>query len=109
MQQIQMEKLPPRNATAARMQNATGLLCYVHSKRNVESTLKELGSSKSLTKKISMLKAVVCCGPILRSLPNDPTHLTMNGILSSHQREDTPHSLHRTFVSSNWFTLGREW
>ena len=98
-----------RNATAARMQNATALLCYVHSKRNVESTLKELGSSKSLTKKISILKAVVCCGQILRSLPNDPTHLTMNGILSSHQREDTPNSLRRTFVSSNWLTLGREW
>lgn len=41
-----------RNATAAGMQNATGLLCYLHSKRNVESKLKELGFSKSLTTKI---------------------------------------------------------
>ena len=40
------------NATAAGMQNATGLLCYLHSKRNVESKLKELGFSKSLTTKI---------------------------------------------------------
>lgn len=42
-----------RNATAAGMPNATGLLSYLHSKRNVEFKLKELGMSKSLTTKIS--------------------------------------------------------
>ena len=40
------------NATAAGMRNATGLLCYLHSKRNVESKLKDLVISKSLTTKI---------------------------------------------------------
>ena len=31
----------------------------------------------------------------------------MNGILLSHQREEAPHSLHCTFVSSNWLTHAR--
>ena len=42
-----------RNATTARMQNATSLLYYLHSKRNVESKLRALGLSKSLTKSLS--------------------------------------------------------
>lgn len=44
-----MENLPSK---MQQPQNATGLLGYYHSERNVESKLKELGISKSLTTKI---------------------------------------------------------
>lgn len=41
-----------RNATAAGFPNASALLCYLHSKRNVKAKLKELGVSQSLNNKI---------------------------------------------------------
>ena len=41
-----------RNACAAGMQNSSGLLCYLHSKRNIQAKLKELGISQSLTNRI---------------------------------------------------------
>lgn len=48
-QQVQMENI---SSEMQQPQNATGLLGYYHSERNVESKLKELGISKSLTTKI---------------------------------------------------------
>ena len=45
-------ELALRNATAAGMQNATFLLCYLHSQRNIKTKLKELGISQSLNSKI---------------------------------------------------------
>lgn len=45
-------ELALRNATAAGMPNAHGLLCYLHSQRNVTAKLKELGISQSLTTRI---------------------------------------------------------
>ena len=39
-------------ATAAGMQNATALLCYLHSQRNMKAKLKELEISQSLNTKI---------------------------------------------------------
>ena len=45
-------ELALRNATAAGMQNATFLLCYLHSQGNIKTKLKELGISQSLNSKI---------------------------------------------------------
>lgn len=45
-------ELALRNATAAGMQNASALLCYLHSQRNIKAKLKELAISQSLNSKI---------------------------------------------------------
>ena len=45
-------ELALRHATTTGMPNASALLCYLHSQRNVKAKLKELGISQSLNTKI---------------------------------------------------------
>ena len=94
-----------RNACAAGMQNSSGLLCYLHSKRNIQVKLKELGISQSLTNRIC--QDIFAKGSGL--LWENYKECLKSGNPSSPWRGKVHHSLHLTFARTSWLTRERGW